>query len=781
MKHKNDSEFNARLNGKQKFALRKLTVGLTTVMLGTTFALTNQSTTAHADEVKDGESQTTEVVKENDSKSVTSSTTQDRKQNAAKPKKEDISKAKNDQSEKNTGSKIKANTKEQILDIAKSQKKDSKPESGQVENKQSLVKSKAPSVDSTSKSKTGQPSSTDTHTTSKVEDENRTVQEVVNYVYGNDPHKGNDVYTYPSSNPANLTYSRSRTHYHNTETGADTYSNWSDWKLTSADKALPTIELPQKVRGLDDNHINKYHVDPDVSHYQETINGQHVTESNPLRVTFDSKKINGKVIDAKTVSNVIPKDGAVIRVVVPYNLSESINVHYIDEDSKKEIGNKFTTRHDGQVHAPESTIDNPVNSEIADLTSKNYVLDTATTNGNKDVTLDHVIMLDGKHKNLDTRYDNFNQTIKVNGKTYHNKLDSKKLTFDNDENPKDQILYVYFTHAKKTVQQQATIREVVKGYYENGPKMIPFSGMGNPNAPVDPADETNDPDVMVTLQFNRQGSLDLVDGTTTWGNWTANNATLPAIPFNNTLIKDHITDNYYLDKNGVVHVAYSNYFGGHYLPVSNQGISSLTFDLNHNTNWLAELARNEANGSPVATINVWVPYRTNTNNDNVYVPSYSDAGSSSNTSTEPSASTSTVPSVSVPNVPQVPDDNLTSSNQSANENNAVSQTKKASSSNSSNDSDLDSKSTTVASPVASHLSNGQMVATPNTTEASSIIVHAPNDFGSSTGDSSLNDTGTDELPQTGNSDASTATALGLGIATVGSILGLAGAKRKMHR
>lgn len=63
MKHKNDLEFNAKLNGKQKFALRKLTVGLTTVMLGTTFAITSQSATAHADEAKDSEPQTTEVVK----------------------------------------------------------------------------------------------------------------------------------------------------------------------------------------------------------------------------------------------------------------------------------------------------------------------------------------------------------------------------------------------------------------------------------------------------------------------------------------------------------------------------------------------------------------------------------------------------------------------------------------------------------------------------------------------------------------------------------------------
>ena len=50
MSHKNDLSFIAKLNGKEKFSLRKLSVGLVTVALGTTFFLEN-SNTAHAAEV----------------------------------------------------------------------------------------------------------------------------------------------------------------------------------------------------------------------------------------------------------------------------------------------------------------------------------------------------------------------------------------------------------------------------------------------------------------------------------------------------------------------------------------------------------------------------------------------------------------------------------------------------------------------------------------------------------------------------------------------------------
>ncbi|WP_281828207.1 MULTISPECIES: YSIRK-type signal peptide-containing protein [Lactobacillus] len=71
MKHKNDVIFNAKLNGKQKFSLRKLSIGLVAVALGTTFYLTNGQL-VHADENTDQSSQT--AVVENQSQDSSAST-----------------------------------------------------------------------------------------------------------------------------------------------------------------------------------------------------------------------------------------------------------------------------------------------------------------------------------------------------------------------------------------------------------------------------------------------------------------------------------------------------------------------------------------------------------------------------------------------------------------------------------------------------------------------------------------------------------------------------------
>lgn len=49
MTHKNDLNFNAKLNGKEKFCFRKLSVGLAAVALGTTFFLSSGQL-VHADE-----------------------------------------------------------------------------------------------------------------------------------------------------------------------------------------------------------------------------------------------------------------------------------------------------------------------------------------------------------------------------------------------------------------------------------------------------------------------------------------------------------------------------------------------------------------------------------------------------------------------------------------------------------------------------------------------------------------------------------------------------------
>lgn len=52
MSHKNDLSFIAKLNGKEKFSLRKLSVGLVTVALGTTFFLESSNTTHAAEQTK---------------------------------------------------------------------------------------------------------------------------------------------------------------------------------------------------------------------------------------------------------------------------------------------------------------------------------------------------------------------------------------------------------------------------------------------------------------------------------------------------------------------------------------------------------------------------------------------------------------------------------------------------------------------------------------------------------------------------------------------------------
>lgn len=60
MRHKNDLTFNAKFNGKERFGFRKLSIGLATVALGTTFFLSNGQL-VHADENNNQEPTSTEV------------------------------------------------------------------------------------------------------------------------------------------------------------------------------------------------------------------------------------------------------------------------------------------------------------------------------------------------------------------------------------------------------------------------------------------------------------------------------------------------------------------------------------------------------------------------------------------------------------------------------------------------------------------------------------------------------------------------------------------------
>lgn len=60
MTHKNDLNFNAKLNGKEKFGFRKLSAGLAAVVLGTTFFLSSGQL-VHAYETSANQQTTTEV------------------------------------------------------------------------------------------------------------------------------------------------------------------------------------------------------------------------------------------------------------------------------------------------------------------------------------------------------------------------------------------------------------------------------------------------------------------------------------------------------------------------------------------------------------------------------------------------------------------------------------------------------------------------------------------------------------------------------------------------
>lgn len=96
MKHRNDTEFNAKLYGKQKFGFRKLSVGLAAVALGTTFLMSNGEL-VHADTTDAQNGNQTEEVKDNNTDQDLSSTSNAAtQQNQAKSETESSQNANNE-------------------------------------------------------------------------------------------------------------------------------------------------------------------------------------------------------------------------------------------------------------------------------------------------------------------------------------------------------------------------------------------------------------------------------------------------------------------------------------------------------------------------------------------------------------------------------------------------------------------------------------------------------------------------------------------------------------
>ncbi len=156
-----------------------------------------------------------------------------------------------------------------------------------------------------------------------------------------------------------------------------------------------------------------------------------------------------------------------------------------------------------------------------------------------------MVISDGTTLNLD-QSNNFSQTIALSKDQNHvNSYAAKKLVFDNTEKPNDQVYYVYFTHETEKQTQTATVNEVVKGYYENGPKQ---------GHPVPDRFQPKDYD----LYFVRTQDVDLVtDVKKDWTNWSldakktsTNNDGLSfkVIPFKD--LYQELDDGYTIDPNG---------------------------------------------------------------------------------------------------------------------------------------------------------------------------------------------------------------------------------------
>lgn len=89
-----------------------------------------------------------------------------------------------------------------------------------------------------------------------------------------------------------------------------------------------------------------------------------------------------------------------------------------------------------------------------------------------------------------------------------------------------------------------------------------------------------------------------------WSAWSAkDNKSFPAIPYNNTTIKDQISNNYYLNKNGVVHITGAK--DRFKATADSNGISAIT----PSQDFLNSLIAKD-NNEGYAQINIWVPYKT---------------------------------------------------------------------------------------------------------------------------------------------------------------------------
>lgn len=383
--------------------------------------------------------------------------------------------------------------------------------------------------------------------------ETKSIKEVINYIYGNGTKKGQPAATQYTKD---LTYTRTGTNYFD-----NTGIHWRSWTHSQEFESVasPTAQ--------------------DSPYY--TIKS---LDSIPVVTTSISE--DGKINIGKADAKVTEENGVkVLTYNVYYYAPEKASVTFYDDTAKKPL-NKYLT-------------ENHQHYEFTDEYS--YANDDSTKQAISFKGADAVVQF------LTNHHFKFNR---VTGAGSVSSDDYSKISygnFDNDET-KDQNFVLYFIHEKEKQKQTATVTEVVKGYYENGPKAQSFTGINDPSVEVPANAETASPNYTTSVTYTRTRIVDLVDdpnGTSTnWSNWSAkDNKFFPAISYDNTTIKNQISDNYYLNKNGVVHITGAK--AGFKAIADSDGISVI----NPAPDFLNSLiAKDNNEGS--AQINIWVPYKT---------------------------------------------------------------------------------------------------------------------------------------------------------------------------
>lgn len=321
----------------------------------------------------------------------------------------------------------------------------------------------------------------------KLASSEKSISQSVKYVYENGPQKGKDVETsFAKPSSEILTFTQSQT--------IDASGNIVDpstWSLKDGNESkFESIVIPDTV-----NDKTHYSIDFD----NITLNGQKLAANDGVTVNKENKTIT-ITFDKEQIADKTQFD-----LVVPYRLQENITVHYIDENEQggSEISNALNSKvSDAKLHTsytgdPESSTDNLTDETIKYLESLGYVLDVAATNGQ---TPSHEMT------KYNSKIQDFNDSANKN--TYN----GTKLNFDNDENPSNQVYYVYFTHNVKEDQNVTQKKELAE--------VIHYVDEDNAADEQGKIKDLTQPST-AAISFTRNANIDQVTGkVVSWNNWT---------------------------------------------------------------------------------------------------------------------------------------------------------------------------------------------------------------------------------------------------------------------